>query len=490
MNPRRRALLKLLGLAGAGSLLPACGNSQKPAPGALPAQAARVIIVGAGMAGLAAANVLRQAGVECVVLEGRDRLGGRLWTRDLGGIPVDFGGSWIHEPDGNPMSDFADAAGVDRVAVDPIANLLSIHAYDERTGSTLLTTDTSLAFASYAGFEETSQAWLQQLGPDASVKDGIEAYMKLAGAAMLPEQRARALHVTRYVHETFEAADWADISLNYLVNSPAVAYGGSEFGDFPVGGYARLVQAMAGTGEVRLDHRVTRIEHGGRQVRVHARHGGETLSFSGSHVLVTVPLGVLKAASIAFDPPLPASRIEAIAKLGYGHFEKIALRFDHPFWEDGAFPRSHFYFISGDAQQPMETPLFLDLNKNLGEPALVALCSGAYAQYFATLDPAQLQTRAMQVLRKAYGSSVPDPTHVLTSRWAMDEFALGSYSYFAVGSEPEHMDELAEPASENLLFAGEATIKERYGYADGALTSGLREAHRLLGRNDVNVKPG
>ncbi|TXH05794.1 MAG: FAD-dependent oxidoreductase [Nevskiaceae bacterium] len=480
-DPRRRALLRLLGAAGTAALLPACG-SRSSAP-------RRVLIVGAGMAGLTAANALRQAGVDSVIIEARDRIGGRLWTRDLGGIPVDFGGSWIHEPDGNPMSAFADQAGVARTPVDPTNDLASIEAYDENIGRSLLLPETLQAFGAYEGFDQTDSVWLDQLGPQASVKDAIEAYIAVAGAAMLPDQRARALHVTRYVHETFDAADWGDLSLEYLVNSPIVTYGGSAFGDFPVGGYTRLVQAMAGRSDVRLNHVVTRIEHGGSGVTVQALHGTQSVSFSGSHVLVTVPLGVLKAADIAFDPPLAQRKLDAIGRVGFGHFEKVGLRFDAPFWESGTPSRTHLYFVSGNADEPMELPLFLDCQRAIGQPALVGLVSGAYAQHFATLGADAIRTRVLAILREVYGTGVPAPTAVLTSGWANDPFARGSYSYLAVGSTPDDMDALAEPASERLLFAGEATIKQRYGYADGALSSGLREVKRLLGTDQVSVKP-
>lgn len=485
---RRRALLRALGVAGASALLPGCGRSS--GAGARGGPVGPVIIIGAGMAGLTAANALRHAGVDCVVLEGRDRIGGRLWTRDLGGIPVDMGGSWIHEPDGNPMSEFADRCGVERTEVDPTANLLSIYGYDEGSGA-LLPTDTAHAFAAYEGFVETESLWLSQAGDAASVKDGIEAYLAVAGAAMLPQQRLRAQHVTRFVHETFDAADWDDISLYYSVNSPVETYGGSEFGDFPIGGYTRLVQAMAGHTPVLLNHEVTRIEHGDAGVTVHALHEGQPLSFSGSHVLVTASLGVLKAGVLQFDPPLPLRKLEAIDKLGYGHFEKIALRFDQPFWQEGGLlPRTHFYFVSGDAQQPMEFPFFLDYQKAIGQPALVGLTSGQFAQQLAQMGEQAAQARVTAILREAYGSGVPEPTHVLCSSWGNDPFARGAYSYFAVGSAPEDMDTLAEPVGERLLFAGEATYKSRYGYADGALSSALREVRRILGTDDVGVDPG
>jgi monoamine oxidase len=485
-DPRRRHLLRLLAGAGASALLPACGSSSSGSANAKPI--GRVLIVGAGMAGLTAANALRNAGVECVVIEARDRIGGRLWTRDVGGLAVDFGGSWIHDAAGNPMSDFADRCGVARTPVDPTNDLVSIHAYDERTGE-LLPPEILHAFAGYEGFEETASTWLNQVGPDASMKDGIEAYYAIAGNAMLPDQRRRAEHVTRYIHETFDAADWDAVSFYYDVNSPIDSYGGSEFGDFPDGGYTQLVNAMAGHSNVKLGHRVTRIRYDADGVHVDAETASGPVSFDGTHAIVTLPLGVLKAGDVAFDPPLPDAKLGAIQRLGYGHFEKVALRFARPFWEDGTPKRSHFYFLSADPQQPMEFPFFLDLQKSFGQPVLVGLVSAGFAERFVTLTPDQIETRVLAILREAYGGSVPDPTQMMTSAWGVDPFSHGSYSYIAVGSTPGDMDQLGEPVGERLLFAGEATYKQRYGYADGALSSALREVNRLLGTNDAAVTP-
>ena len=121
----RRRMLQLSAAAGMAATLPlplralAAGfatqdydDGNADIPGGIDGEPERVVIVGAGWAGLTAANALRNAGVECVVLEGRPRIGGRARTRDVDGHPVDLGCSWIHEPVGNPMTRFADQAGV------------------------------------------------------------------------------------------------------------------------------------------------------------------------------------------------------------------------------------------------------------------------------------------------------------------------------------------------------------------------------------------
>jgi NADPH-dependent 2,4-dienoyl-CoA reductase/sulfur reductase-like enzyme len=92
----------------------------------------RVVVVGAGIAGLAAASRLRQAGIDAVVLEARDRIGGRLHTVDLAGTPVDMGGSWIHHPIGNPLTAFCDDHGIARDAGNPLPSLSAFDMAERR----------------------------------------------------------------------------------------------------------------------------------------------------------------------------------------------------------------------------------------------------------------------------------------------------------------------------------------------------------------------
>ena len=109
--PRRRGVVKLTAES--------FGDGRTDVPGGVAGLVERVVVVGAGIAGLTVANALTHAGVECVVLEARDRIGGRLHTVDLAGSPVDLGGSWIHTPAGNPMSAFAQQVGVSCRSANP-----------------------------------------------------------------------------------------------------------------------------------------------------------------------------------------------------------------------------------------------------------------------------------------------------------------------------------------------------------------------------------
>ncbi len=116
-----------------------------------------------------------------------------------------------------------------------------------------------------------------------------------------------------------------------------IEYDGNYFGDLPVGGYRTLVETMATGVDVRLGVAVDDVSVSAGGVAVRAVDGATEL---GSHAVVTVPLGVLKQGTPRFNPALPADRIAAIERLGFGCYEKVALRFDHPFWRDAGFPHA------------------------------------------------------------------------------------------------------------------------------------------------------
>ena len=149
----------------------------------------RVVIVGAGIAGLTVANALTHDGVECVVVEARDRIGGRLHTVSLAGSMVDLGGSWIHTPIGNPMRAFADQAGVRCRSANPLPELAG---FDCGEGRRLSAAEVGESLSiQLEGFPQAKDRLLAGLGPDASAADGIEAFVAGADLAPGPARRAR-----------------------------------------------------------------------------------------------------------------------------------------------------------------------------------------------------------------------------------------------------------------------------------------------------------
>jgi monoamine oxidase len=232
-------------------------------PGGLAGKAERVLVVGAGIAGLTVANALAHGGVECVVLEARDRIGGRLHTVDLAGSPIDLGGSWIHMPGGgNPMRAFARQVGVPCRSADPVPEMAG---FDCAEGRRLSAAEAAAELALYLDtFPEAAGPLAAELGPDASAADGIEAFLATAGLAPGPARRARQ---TLYGAIEAESADLAERqSLRWMWNE--IEYEGNYFGDVPDGGYRRLVDAMATGADLRLGVEVTEVEHSAGGVRL------------------------------------------------------------------------------------------------------------------------------------------------------------------------------------------------------------------------------
>jgi len=434
-----------------------------------------VIVVGAGVAGLSAARALRDAGHEVVVLEARDRIGGRIWTPVVGGAPVDAGAMFVHGVVGNPLAAVCNALGITHEPSDfglgPV--------FDAASGAVLGEQRMMQLGLAMRDFEIQLVRLAASLPEDASVRDGIKAF--LDGAADLSEEARRlaSFALTQLLIEIYESGPPELMSLDNYVEAPYEEFAGGNH--VVAGGYVTLVDALAVGLDVRLGEPVTGIHHGADGVVVQTASG----EHRGSHAIVTVPLGVLKSGSIEFEPPLPASKRGAIERLDMGNLEKVVLRFEKPFWRERGASGTILYI----ARTPGEFPAFVDWTAAAGAPTLVCLYGGRSARdVLAKWADGEIAARALEGLRDVFGADVPSPTATLVTRWRDDPWARGSYSYLPIGSSPDDMRELGAPVGERLLFAGEATEPELYATVHGALVSGLREARRITG--GAAVLPG
>ena len=229
------------------------------------------------------------------------------------------------------------------------------------------------------------------------------------------------------------------------------------------GGYTQLSQHLATGLDIRTRTEVKRIAHGGDQVRIETSQGVVTAD----RVIVTVPLGVLKAKTIVFDPPLPEAKQGAIDRLGFGVLNKVVVAFDKPFWPES----TPMIGLAGN-NQPVT-----DLVNGLifaGKPLLVGLRGGQAAWSRESMSDVDAVDELITAI------DAPKPTGSIVTKWGTDQYARGSYSFIAVGSSPDDMHALGEPVGDRLMFAGEATNPEWFGTVHGAYMSGLREADRVL----------
>ena len=452
---RRRSLLGALAI---GAL--ACRPS---APPVLPGPTRRVAVIGAGIAGLTVARLLQAAGVEVVVLEARERIGGRIHTMDLAGATIDLGAAWIHGRSGNPVAAMADAYGI---ATEPHP-YTPIALWDAVEGRFAEEAEIKAALRRERAFLAALASLRRELGGGASVQAAIDAHLARLGLPARAERYAR-LVLEQYMTELDYGGPSARTSLALLDEDEF--YGDDDHRI--VGGYRALLGPLAEGLDIRLAAPATRIVHDTAEVRVTTAGGAE---FAADRAIVTVPLGVLQAGAIAFAPGLPASKVAALGRLEMGSLEKIFLRFDAAFW-----PRATdaAWLHAGAARG--ELPLIIDATAAAGAPTLVLLHGGQRAR--EALDrrsDAALVASALGVIAATLGISAPAPLAAQVTRWRSDPWSRGSYSFPALGQRLDDFDALAAPVGERVLFAGEATSPAGFGTVHGAVLSALREAQRL-----------
>ena len=432
-------------------------------------RAQRVLVIGAGVAGLAAARTLSERGINVTVLEGRDRVGGRCLTRD----GLDFGAHWIHGTEGNPLTNTARKlslpimfVGGDSSYSGGWEHLVLVgedgrHLSPDEKLQTIL-----LADSVRDKLDSLRRQRLATNAGDISLREALDDV--LADEDMTAEERrAVEWHIALMARDDCGADDPSLSLLWWDEGYEVYGYGDSVFAQ----GFGSLTKALASGLDIRLGHVVTRIEHGPPGVTVTTGAG----TFEADAAIVTLPLGVLKAGAVEFAPSLPAAKQSAIARLGMGHLAKVVLRYDKPFWHRDQY-------VYGYLCRPVRDwpTMVISLTKTHDVPALVLQAGGGLARRIEAMSTADCESWAREVVRDVFGDAAPAPRSVERTQWSRESFSLGSYSYVAVGSTPNDIAALAEPIDDKVYFAGEATYRYHWAGAHGAFASGIREAARIL----------
>lgn len=453
---QRRDLLRFAA-ALASSALAAPVQAQRPAA----LRRETILVVGAGIAGLAAAASLAAAGQQVIVLESRDRIGGRLWTsRKWPDAPLDLGASWIHGIAKNPLSKLANQVGAQRIATF-YKNAITYDT-DGRVLSQARDRDIYKVLATQV---RQALAKANQRDADVSMAAAIAAGIKLG--ALTPERRDGLDFFVNSTYEQEYSGDASQLSAWWFDQ-------GKEFaGDdvlFPAG-YDAIASYLAQGLDIRLQHTVERIAYTGSGVSVDTRLG----SFAGDRAIVTLPLGVLQSGKVAFSPGLPRLTAEAIRSLGMGTLNKAYLRFPRAFW-----PQQYDWmeYIAADKGQWSEW--ISGFERYVGLPILLGFNAAAFGVEIEAWPDAEIVASAMQTLRRIYGNGIPEPEDYQITRWTSDPHAYGSYSYYRVGSTPKMRAQLGKPVGQRLFFAGEATSTDHPATVHGAYLTGRRAAKQAL----------
>lgn len=415
-----------------------------------------ILVIGAGMAGLAAARSLTEQGFKVTMLEGRERIGGRIHTsRVWPKYPLDLGASWIHGQKQNPITALANAAQAKRVVTSYDRSELYIDARLKQLG---------VENTNEAAIEQLVNKALQQAGhldQDISMQAAVE---RLLTKPLAPAYQAQ---LNFYLNSTYEQEySGATRELSAQTVDDNEEFKGADV-LFPQG-YAQIPHYLAQGLDIRLGQIVAKIA----QRPTGATVTTQDQTYQADYVVITLPLGVLKHQKIQFNPPLPAAKQAAIQRLGMGLLNKTYLKFNKVFWPKEL---DWLEYLSPDAGRWVEWVSFA----KIGAPVLLGFHAADRARELENWTDQAVIADAMQALKAMFGTAIPQPVGAQVTRWAQDPFAYGSYSFNAVGSTNQDRQALARKNG-RLYWAGEATHSDYPGTVHGAYLSGIAAAKSLV----------
>ncbi len=419
-----------------------------------------IIIIGAGMSGISAGFDLIQKGLKVLILEGRDRIGGRVWTDNRWNIPLELGAGWIQESEGNPLTKLAQDFQVSTIPFD----------FDDSTfyyadGSEMSEEDQEDYDQLFEELFEEIETLREQKEKDdqddISLQKAIDEI--LADEDLEPQDQEVLNYLLNSTIEHEYASDINDLSLYYWDSDQG--FDGEDL--ICDQGYKQIIQPLAKNLNIKLNQIVEKVDYT-NNIQVTTNQG----IFNAKYGIITLPLGVLKSGKVEFSPPLPDRKQEAIKNLGMGVLNRVYLKFSEVFWDD----TQTLEYISKNKGEWCE---WVNFDTIIKQPILLGFNAGDFGTKIEEYSDQEIIKSAMEVLRTIY-EDIPDPLDSIITRWHQDEFSYGSYSYVKVGATPEDYDNLSQAIDNKLFFAGEATSKEYPATVHGAFLSGKRVAKEII----------
>jgi monoamine oxidase len=400
-----------------------------------------VAIIGAGAAGLGAAHALATSGLSLIVLEARDRVGGRGHTiMAAPDIIFDVGCGWLHSADRNSFVDIAERLNfeIDRTRP-PWRENGSHMGFPPRERAEFI----AALDAFYDRAEEAAES-----GPDAAANLYLDP-----GNRWNPMIDALSTYINGCELEFVSNQDmnaYEDTGINWRVRR----------------GYGALMAAYGALCPLALNTQVTLIDHSGKRVRIETSRG----TLTAGKVIVTVPTNLIADEAIRFQPALPA-KVDAARGLPLGLADKVILALDEP----EALPKD------GNLRgATMRTAMGSFHLRPFGQPCIEGFFGGRFAQALEDAGEGALSAQSIDEIVALLGSDFRRKLKPLSeSRWAHDPFARGSYSHALPGHAGARAV-LAAPVEGRLFFAGEATSPNFFTTAHGARDSGERAAGEVI----------
>lgn len=410
------------------------------------------VVVGAGMAGLAAAQLLRQRGHSLLVLEARSRIGGRAWTSYAWpGLPVDLGASWIHGAEGNPLTELARQARAETLATQDDLRLSAGRlgggeSGDEQAVRRIVT---------------AARRWAESMDDDIALLEAITGNPAWKTAST--GQRLATMQALNLSVEHDYGGSLSRLSSWYFDLDEGFA--GEEL--LLPQGYGQLVDYLARGLAIETDSPVTELSPGKLTL-------ADGRVISAGRIIISVPLGVLKAGQPAFLAPLAPARQVAIATLEMGVLNKTWLKFPRITWPDDVD------WIDWAGPQPGYWSEWLSLARSMGHPVLAGFNAADQGVAVERWSEHDTLASAHDALKAMFGSAFPAPLAAQITRWKSDPWSRGSYSFNPVGYKPGQRADLFGLDWDGALgFCGEATSEAHFGTVHGAVLTGRALANLM-----------
>ena len=417
-----------------------------------------VIVIGAGISGLAAASTLKQQGANVIILEAKNYIGGRIKTNRSLGSPFEYGAGWIHGPSKE----------------NPIRNLA-----DRSKSSLFVTDDDSCELLNLSGNDINEKVWdeIEEIWEEI-IYDEIDSDTEGSILDAINE---------------YDSNIWSDPNIRWVFSAwTEFDYGGpvheisagliKEMSGFPTAdvifkdGYDKIINLLAKNLQIQTDTIVKSVNYSSTN---NITVSTTSKNYECDYVICSVPLGVLKFNSIEFNPALPEYKQDSIENVGFGTVTKLALKFTDQFWDSDV---QYYYTV---AKETGRWPVWMNYRTFSKEKILMGLCMGEYAKKADLMSTEELIEDGLKVLKNVWEDDVGEVQNVLRTSWLNDPFTKGAYSFPRVDNSEEDFENLAEPIDNKLFFCGEHTDLEYLATTHGALFTGIRAAKEVIKANLV-----
>uniref|UniRef100_A0A6P8Q5F9 [histone-H3]-N(6),N(6)-dimethyl-L-lysine(4) FAD-dependent demethylase n=1 Tax=Geotrypetes seraphini TaxID=260995 RepID=A0A6P8Q5F9_GEOSA len=435
-----------------------------------------VIVIGAGPAGLAAARQLQNFGIKVMVLEAKDRIGGRVWDeKSLKGVTVGRGAQIVNGCINSPIALMCEQIGIKMRKLRDRCDLIQ-----EGGRITDPTIDKRMDFHFNAILDVVAE-WRkdktqhQDVPLGEKIQEIYKAFVQESGIQFTElEEKVLQFHLSN-----LEYACGSSLS-----QVSARSWDHNEFfaqfaGDHTLltAGYSTIMDKLAEGLDIRLKSPVQNIDYSGEVVRVTSTDG---TVWTARKVLVTVPLALLQKNVIQFNPLLPERKLKAINSLGAGVIEKVVLNFPYRFWDSKIQGADFFGHIPPNSNKRGLFGMFYDMDPQFKQAILMSVITGDAVTLIKDLNEKQVIQECMTVLRELFKEQeVPDPLKYFVTQWSRDPWIQMAYSFVKTGGSGEAYDIIAEDVHEKIFFAGEATNRHFPQTVTGAYLSGVREASKI-----------